>query len=116
MKYSFIIIMLIALLLFGCKTQNLPSARSIQGSVINLHTRSGLNHAFIYNNNKSTVDITDSIGKFSITANVGDSIRFHYVGMKDSVIVLKSNSPDYLNVELDTINTTLIDKGVYRIY
>ena len=54
--------MLIALLLFGCKTKNLPSVRSIQGSVIDLHTRSGLNHAFIYNNNKSTVDITDSIG------------------------------------------------------
>jgi len=101
-------------LLFGCKSQIAPLTRTIQGRAFDLHTGLGLNHAFVSNATSGRTAITDSVGRFSITANIGDSIRFQYVGLRDSVIVLSPNLPDYWKVGLDTINTTLIDTGVYR--
>lgn len=101
-------------LLLGCKSQVVPLTRTIHGNAFDLHTGSGLNHAFVSNATNGRTVITDSVGRFSITANIGDSIRFQYVGLKDSVIVVRPNLPDYWKIGLDSINTTLIDKGVYR--
>lgn len=115
MKFIIPFLLFIPLLL-GCKSQMAPLKRTIQGRTFDLHTGLGLNHAFVSNATNGRTVITDSVGKFYITANIGDSIRFQYTGLRDSVIVLNPDLPDYWEVGLDTINTTLIDKGVYRTH
>lgn len=109
--------MFLALLCGSCTTKRdifeQGAPRTIQGYTYDLVTGERLNGAFVINITQRHGMATDSIGRFNIIANVGDSIRFQYVGMKDSVVVLTKDSLSYWKVGLDTLNLIMTDKGVF---
>ncbi len=107
------IIVFITLLCGSCHSKQ-PMQRTVQGIAYDKTTGKGLNGAFIFNLTRDNCVATDSLGNFKFIANVGDSILFSYVGMKDSIKVLKHDSLPYLYIGLDTIHYILIDKGVCR--
>ncbi|MDE6521587.1 MAG: hypothetical protein K2L17_02120 [Muribaculaceae bacterium] len=66
----------------------------------------------MYNLTQGIMTVADSIGRFKLKVSDGDSIRFKYVGMKDSVILISKKTLSYLQVGLDTANTTLIGNEI----
>ena len=105
---NLIIIMFMALICGSCMHRQ-SSQRTVTGLTYDKITGEGLNGTFVLNASRGGGAVADSVGNFTITANVGDFIRFQYVGMKDSIIVLQDDSPLYWSVGLDTINTTMMD-------
>ena len=115
---DYIGIILLMLSCTGCTIHNAhmsPEVSTVQGYAYDRVSGDGLNGTFIQNLTRGITVVSDSVGRFKLTANVGDSICFRYVGMRDSVMVMSRQTPSWLQVGLDTINTTLIDKGVHLI-
>ena len=103
-------------LLSCCKTQTLSNTsneRIIHGDTYDITSGEGLNGTFVYNLTQGMMTVADSTGRFKLKVNDGDSIRFKFVGMKDSVILISKKTPSNLQVGLDTANTTLIGNKVY---
>ena len=114
MKHLILFIPLIVLL-SCCKTQTLSNTsneRIIHGNTYDITSGEGLNGTFVYNLTQGMMTVADSTGRFKLKVNDGDSIRFKYVGMKDSVILISKKTPSYLQVGLDTANTTLIGNEI----
>ena len=114
MKHMILLIPLIVLL-SCCKTQtlsNISNERIIHGYTYDNTTGEGLNGTFVYNITQGMMTVADSIGRFKLKVSDGDSIRFKYVGMKDSVILISKKTPSNLQVGLDTANTTLIGNEI----
>ena len=115
MKHLILLIPLIVLL-SCCKTQTLSNTsneRIIHGYTYDNTTGEGLNGTFVYNLTQGMMTVADSTGRFKLKVSDGDSIRFKFVGMKDSVILISKKTPSNLQVGLDTANTTLIGNKVY---
>ncbi len=115
---NYILIILLALLCPSCMghiSHKSTPIKMIQGYAYNLISEKGLNGAFILNITARGGVVTDSIGRFSLTANVGDSICVQYVGMKDSIIVLSNDTPSYLKIGLDTLYLPLTDSDIITI-
>ena len=118
MKHLILLIPLIVLL-SCCKTQTLSdisNERIIHGYTYDNTTGEGLNGTFVYNITQGMMIVADSTGRFKLKVNDGDSIRFKYVGMKDSVILISKKTPSNLQVGLDTANTTLIGNEIVRTH
>ena len=116
MKHLILLISLIVLL-SCCKTQtlfNTSNERIIHGYTYDNTSGEGLNGTFVYNLTQGFMTVADSIGKFKLKVSDGDSIRFKFVGMKDSVILISKKTPSNLYVGLDTANTTLIGNETVR--
>lgn len=114
MKHLILLIPLIVLL-SCCKTQILSitsNERIIHGYSYDNTTGEGLNGTFVYNLTQGMMTVADSTGRFKLKVNDGDYIRFKFVGMKDSVILISKKTPSYLQVGLDTANTTLIGNEI----
>ena len=114
MKHMILLIPLIVLL-SCCKTQtlsNISNERIIHGYTYDNTTGEGLNGTFVYNITQGMMTVADSIGRFKLKVSDGDSIRFKFVGMKDSVILISKKTPSNLQVGLDTANTTLIGNEI----
>ncbi len=111
-KYVGIFVLLSILFFASCSTRKEDRSskmRTLQGYVYDRISGERLKGTVILNKANDHTVITDTTGKFTLTAHMGDSLNFKYVGLKDSVIVLSKNTPSYLEVGLDTANTTLID-------
>ena len=118
MKHLILLIPLIVLL-NCCKTQTLSdisNERIIHGYTYDNTTGEGLNGTFVYNLTQGMMTVADSTGRFKLKVSDGDSIRFKYVGMKDSVILISKKTPSNLQVGLDTANTTLIGNEIVRTH
>ncbi|MDE7421995.1 MAG: carboxypeptidase-like regulatory domain-containing protein, partial [Muribaculaceae bacterium] len=114
MKHLILFIPLIVLL-SCCKTQTLSNTsneRIIHGDTYDITSGEGLNGTFVYNITQGFMTVADSIGRFKLKVSDGDSIRFKFVGMKDSVILISKKTSSYLQVGLDTANTTLISNEI----
>ena len=102
----------------GCKT-NIKERSSmmltIHGYAFDRLSGERLKGAVILNLANDHTFITDTIGEFTLTANLGDTLCFKYIGLKDSVIVLSKNVSKYLEIGLDTANTTLIGPEVFKL-
>lgn len=111
-------IVLLILSCTSCTTHNVHKSsamRTIQGYTYDRLSGEKLKGTTIYNLTQGDATATDSIGRFKLTANIGDSIRFLYIGMRDSVLVLSKNTPTYLEVGLDTAYMPLIGPEVIRL-
>ena len=111
-----ILLMPLIVLLSCCKTKTLTNTsneRIIHGYTYDRTSGEGLNGTFVYNLTQGMMTVADSTGRFKLKVNDGDSIRFKYVGMKDSVILISKKTPSNLQVGIDTANTTLIGNKVY---
>ncbi len=86
---------------------------TVCGLTYNKSTGVALNGTFLINKTHGGGAVSDSLGKFTLTACAGDSIRFLYVGMKDTVAVITPETVSPWNIGLDTVQLILIDKGVY---
>lgn len=86
---------------------------TVCGLTYNKITGVALNGTFLINKTRGGGAVSDSLGKFSLTACAGDSIRFLYVGMKDTVAVITPETVSPWNIGLDTAQLILIDKGVH---
>lgn len=96
------------------KTHVEPSQSvTVSGLTYNKITGVALNGTFLINKTRGDGTVSDSLGKFTLTACAGDSIRFLYVGMKDTVAVIPPETVSPWNIGLDTAQLILIDKGVY---
>ena len=118
MKHLILLIPLIVLL-SCCKTQTLSdisNERIIHGYTYDNTSGEGLNGTFVYNLTQGIMTVADSTGRFKLKVSDGDSIRFKYVGMKDSVILISKKTPSNLQVGLDTANTTLIGNEIVRTH
>ncbi len=107
--------LLFLLAIASCKSRpvdRLSMVRSIQGYTYDRVSGERLKGAVVLNRADFHTLITDTVGKFTLSAHIGDSIRFTYIGMKDTVLVLSNNTPSYLEIGLDTANTTLIDPDI----
>ena len=114
MKHLILIISL-TVILSCCQTlSNTSDERIIHGYTYDHTSGEGLNGTFVYNLTQSMMTVADSTGRFELKVNDGDSIRFKYVGMKDSVILISKKTPSNLQVGLDTVNTTLIGNEIVR--
>lgn len=116
-KYPSILFLFI-LCLASCKTNTnimYSKLRTIQGFAYDRLSGERLNGAIILNLANDHTFITDTSGKFALTAHLGDSLSFRYVGLKDSVIVLSNQTPSYLEIGLDTANTTLIGHEIIKL-
>lgn len=114
---TFIGILFLILLCAGCRTHNAHQfsvSRTIQGYTYYRVSGGKCIGALIYNMTQGRLTASDTMGKFRLIANIGDSIRFKYLGMKDTIIIISDNTPTYLEVEIDTAYMPLIDKGVYK--
>ena len=112
-----ILLMPLIVLLSCCKTQTLTNTsneRIIHGHAYDITSGEGLNGTFVYNLTQGKMTVADSIGRFKLKTSNGDSIRFKYVGMKDSVILISKKTPSNLQVGLNTANTTLIGNEKVR--
>lgn len=89
-----------------------PSTVTIDGFTFDRVTGKGLNGTFVINMTRGGGAVADSAGRFSLTACAGDSIRFHYVGMKDTVAVITAETSSPWMIGIDTATFILIDKGV----
>lgn len=110
-------ILLLISLCAGCRSHfahQSSAARVIEGDTYDLVSGERLRGTLIYNLTQDRMTVSDTTGRFKLTANLGDSIRFKYVGLKDTVIVVSDNTPSYLQVGIDTLYMPLIDKGVFR--
>ena len=118
MKHLILLIPLIVLL-SCCKTQTLSdisNERIIHGYTYDNTTGEGLNGTFVYNITQGMMTVADSTGRFKLKGSDGDSIRFKFVGMKDSVILISKKTPSNLQVGLDTANTTLTGNEIVRTH
>ena len=108
----------IILLCAGCRTTHnahqLSVSKTIYGDTYDRVSGEKLIGTLIYNLTQDRMTASDTIGRFRLIANIGDSIRFKYVGMKDTLIVVSYTTPSYLQVGIDTAYMPLIDKGVFR--
>lgn len=86
---------------------------TVSGLTYNKITGVALNGTFLINKTRGGGTVSDSLGKFTLTACAGDSIRFLYVGMKDTVAVITPVTVSPWNIGLDTAHLILIDKGVH---
>ncbi|MDE5794706.1 MAG: energy transducer TonB [Muribaculaceae bacterium] len=114
MKHLILLVQLIVLL-SCCNTQTLSNTsneRIIHGDTYDITSGEGLNGTFVYNLTQGFMTVADSIGRFILKVNDGDSIRFKFVGMKNSVILISKETPSNLQVGLDTANTTLIGNEI----
>lgn len=112
------ILLLLTLAIVSCKTDKDGRAsikRTFYGYAYDRLYGERLNGAIIFNLCNDHTFITDTIGRFALTAHLGDTLSFRYVGLKDSVIVLSKNTPKYLEIGLDTANTTLISPEVFKL-
>ncbi len=78
-------------------------SRDFYGVTYERATREPLNRTLIFNNSQEKVTIADSAGRFRLTANEGDSLRFQYIGLKDRVVVISEDTPEELNVGMDSL-------------
>ncbi|MDE6697332.1 MAG: TonB C-terminal domain-containing protein [Muribaculaceae bacterium] len=111
-KFIGIFVLLFLLAFASCNSRpkdRLSMMRTIHGYTYDRISGESLNGAVILNSTDDHAFITDTLGKFSLTAHLGDSLNIKFVGMKDSVIVVSKNTPSYLEIGLDTVTTTLID-------
>ena len=116
MKHLILLIPLI-LILSCCQTlSNTSNERIIHGYSYDNTSGEGLNGTFVFNITQGMMTVADSTGRFKLKVNDGDSIRFKYVGMKDSVIFVSKKTPSILQVGLDTANTTLIGNRIIRTH
>lgn len=118
MKKYVSILLLLVLVFSGCKTNTgvkTSKMRTIHGYAYDRLSGIRLNSAFILNLANDLIFITDTIGRFTIKAHLGDSLSFKYVGLKDSVIVLSKNTPSYLEIGLDRANTNLISPEIMKL-
>ena len=118
MKHLILIISL-TVILSCCKTQtlsNISNERILHGYTYDNTSGEGLNGTFVYNITQRMMTVADSTGRFELKVNDGDSIRFKFVGMKDSVILISKKTPSNLQVGLDTANTTLIGNEIDRTH
>ena len=116
MKHLILLIPLI-LILSCCQTlSNTSNERIIHGYTYDTTSGEGLNGTFVYNITQGMMTVADSTGRFKLKVSDGDSIRFKFVGMKDSVILISKKTPSYLQVGLDTANTTLIGNEIVRTH
>ena len=118
MKHLILLIPLM-ILLSCCKPQALSNAtneRIIHGYTYDNTSGEGLNGTFVYNLTQGFMTVADSLGRFKLKVSDGDSIRFKYVGMKDSVILVSKKTPSNLHVGLDTANTTLIGNEIAQTF
>ncbi len=106
-------IILLALFCMSCRIHT-TQERTVQGYTYDRVAGERLIGTIIYNLTQGTNIVSDSTGSFTLTANLADSIRFKYIGMKDSVIIISKETPPYLEIGLDTADTRLIDNGVYH--
>ena len=114
MKHLILLIPLI-IILSCCQTlSDISNERIIHGYTYDNTTGEGLNGTFVYNLTQGMMTVADSTGRFKLKVSDGDSIRFKYVGMKDSVILISKKTPSNLQVGLDTANTTLIGNEIVR--
>ena len=114
-----ILLIPLIVLLSCCKTQtlsNISNERIIHGYTYDNTTGEGLNGTFVYNITQGIMTVADSTGRFKLKVSDGDSLRFKYVGMKDSVILISKKTPSYFQVGLDTANTTLIGNEIVRTH
>ena len=116
MKHLILIIPL-TLILSCCQTlSNTSNERIIHGYSYDNTSGEGLNGTFVYNITQGMMTVADSTGRFKLKVNDSDSIRFKYVGMKDSVILVSKKTPSIVEVGLDTANTTLIGNRIIRTH
>ncbi len=115
---KFIGITLLILFCVSCRThiiQKSSVSKTIQGYTYDRVTGETLIGTFISNLTQEHTVASDTIGRFRLTANLGDSILFKYVGMKDSVMKVSITTPSYLEIGLDTANTTLISPEIIKL-
>ena len=116
MKHLILLIPLI-IILSCCQTlSNISNKRIIHGYTYDNISGEGLNGTFVYNLTQGMMTVADSTGRFKLKVSDGDSIRFKYVGMKDSVILISKKTPSNFQVGLDTANTTLIGNETVRTH
>ncbi|MEP7318678.1 MAG: TonB-dependent receptor plug domain-containing protein, partial [Panacibacter sp.] len=73
--------------------------KKVVGSVIDKSTRMPLTGVTVQS--KKGVTTTDSAGRFSVNADIGDMLQFSFVGMKPAAIKITA-APDDLSVELES--------------
>ena len=116
MKHLILLIPLIVILSCCQTLSNTSNERIIHGYTYDNTTGEGLNGTFVYNLTQGMMTVADSTGRFKLKVSDGDSIRFKFVGMKDSVILISKKTPSNFQVGLETANTTLIGNEIVRTH
>ena len=95
-------ILLLTIIVVGCKSQRIDAPESvvIDGKVIYGPDESPLRQTVIKRVSDGKTFLTDTLGKFQIEAQVGDSLRFSYVGTIGKTFPILKN---------DTLMTVVLD-------
>lgn len=95
-------ILLLTIIVVGCKSQRIDAPESvvIDGKVIYGPDESPLRQTVIKRVSDGKTFLTDTLGKFQIEAQVGDSLRFSYVGTIGKTLPILKN---------DTLMTVVLD-------
>src|SRR5258708_31006012 len=84
--------LLMALLSFAQK-------KIITGTVTGKSDKTPIEGATVQSKNKTI--LTDSAGKFTIEASVGDNLTFTHIGMKPTSLKITGTSQNFLYVEIE---------------
>ena len=94
MKKIWLVFSMLILGVLGANSQQIP----ITGKVFNRNLKTPLSGVTVQTNSSTTA--TDNNGKFTISANVGDSISFTYVGML-TVTLKITNAKQKFEIEME---------------
>lgn len=115
---NFIGTILLMLFCVGCVnhlSHQSSVAKTVYGHTYDRISGERLIGTLIYNPTQDRMTASDTTGRFRLMANIGDSICFKYVGMKDTIVVLSDNTPTYIQVGLDTAYMPLIGHEIIRL-
>ncbi|MCW3805243.1 hypothetical protein [Plebeiibacterium marinum] len=118
MKLIFSILILVTSV--NVVSQNINGASHLfEGSLLNHKSENPVEYAALKNMSTGEVVLTNELGLFEINGSVGDTIRFHSLGYKDTTWIIPSiwmAMEEDLTLEVETSVYSIAEVEVLRFY